>query len=103
MTLPEDVTVGEIYRLLIRLENSVKDLNNRLETKMVTVDVYTIAQKQIQQDVADNKAAVEKHEMEHSMDSRERKQMRVAMIVGGCMTVVSLLMGTGAMIATLIH
>lgn len=100
---PGDVSVGELYRLLVRLEKAVSELGLRLEGKMVTIDVYTIAQKQISDDTTEVKENLQRHLVEHELEERERKQVRTALTAAVITALVAFSVGVGSIVVSVVH
>jgi hypothetical protein len=77
---PSDVTLGEVYRLAQTIDRRVTDLDRRLESKTVTLDVYTLAQNQLIGRIADVEKDVHDHELTHDATASQRASERRAMI-----------------------
>lgn len=100
---PNDVSVGEIYRLLNRLEAHVNSIDMRLESKVVTMDVYQVAHTNLTGKVLDLEKEIDHHRVEHTRVT-DSMVMRRNVILGAAITAgVGFLMGTASIILAAVH
>lgn len=95
--------IGEVYRLLVRLEARINDLSTQLQSKVVTLDVYQVAHQNLVERVAANQMAIEKHTIEHEDQERERTQGRTLILASMVTASVALLVGVASILAGILH
>lgn len=107
--MPDDLSqlpapgIGEVYRLLVRLEQRINELSSELRSKVVTLDVYQVAHQNLSDKVAATTTNMERHFLEHD-EAAKTKEYHNVLLLAACITsAVSFLGCLGSVLATVIH
>lgn len=107
--MPDDLSqlpapgIGEVYRLLVRLEQRINELSAELRSKVVTLDVYQLAQQNLQDKVTSVSTEVDRHLIEHDEAAKTKEYHGILLMVACITSAVSFLGCVGSVIATVVH
>ena len=80
---PEDVTVGEVYRLVQRVEGELRELGTRLEAKALDAGIYAIAHEALKSEVARLRSDFDAF----NQNSKSRNTAMIAALIAGISSV----------------
>lgn len=109
MALPDDLSqlpapgIGEVYRLLVRLEQRINELSSELRSKVVTLDVYQVAHNNLVDKVTDTRTELDRHFIEHDEAKKTKEYHNVLLLIACITSAVSFLGCVGSVIATVVH
>lgn len=95
--------IGEVYRLLVRLEQRINELSAELRSKVVTLDVYQIAHNNLQDKVQENRTELDHHLVEHAEQAKDKDRAGVQLLAASITSGVALLVGVCSIIVGIVH